>query len=192
MTTCMDAAGFHGNPCLQIQGKKKVEEEQCMQWVQWYYSHKDVAQSTMNTEGSKYSIVGIWDVTLNSCKQRYLLWPWPFLLLYQHCGSNSLGVWNQFLNPWPLSVKKQQQEEVDLLGIKLLSSNSLSFNINPGTKLAINPQETPIFCIHSNSQWDVCPAGGLWGGWALAFWEVCWKFMSITTRQKLNFPSRHF
>jgi len=47
-------------------------------------------------------------------------------------------------------VKKQQQEEVDLLWIKLLYTNYLSFNINLETKIAINPWEAPIFCVHSN------------------------------------------
>lgn len=41
-------------------------------------------------------------------------------------------------------MKKQQQEEVDLLGIKLLSTNCLLININLGTKIAINPYSVSI------------------------------------------------
>lgn len=64
-------------------------------------------------------------------------------------------------------MKKQQQEEMDLLGIKLLSTNCLSFIINLRTKIAINPWEAPVFSVHSNNEWDVGQASGLWGGWAL-------------------------
>jgi len=88
----------------------------------WMRTHQDHL-------GSKYSNGGIWEVILNSRKQRYLLCPRPFLLLY-HCGSNNLGVWNQFLNSWSLGVKKQQQWEVlALLRVNLLSINSFHFNI---------------------------------------------------------------
>lgn len=64
-------------------------------------------------------------------------------------------------------MKKQQQAEVDLLWIKLFSTNCLSFNINLGTKIAINLCEASIYCVHSNAERDVRQASELWDGWAL-------------------------
>lgn len=88
-------------------------------------------------------------------------------------------------------MKKQQQAEVDLLWIKLLSTNCLSFNINLGTKIAINLCEASIYCVHSNTEWDVCQASGLWLDWALSE-EVCQKIGKNASRQKRDYSSRYY